>query len=619
MKTPSHNDPRFDSHPLARLEAHYVQVEATILSRQDPITGLLPASTAITVHGDYTHAWVRDNVYSILAVWGLAQAYRRQGGDPGRIYRLEQSVVKLMRGLLVAMMKQAAKVERFKQLPDPLHALHAKYDTRTGEPVVGDDQWGHLQLDATALFLLMLAQMTASGLRIVFTPEEVALVQNLVHYLSRAYVTPDFGIWERGHKMNEGQAELNASSLGMVKAALEALRGCNLYGKQGGPESVIQVVADDIARARSTLEALLPRESHSKEIDAALLSVIGYPAFAVEDTALAERTRNEIVAKLQGRYGCKRFLRDGHQTVLEDHNRLHYQAGELKAFEHIESEWPLFFTYLLLDYGLRGDEAGARDYRRRLEGLLVERDGQHLLPELYYVPAEAVAAEKAAPGSQLRVPNDNLPLVWAQSLFILGALLQEGLIEAGDIDPLGRRLRLGQGRNTRVGVALLAESPEVQSVLAGVRVAAELAEDIPLVQVHHAQELAIALEDLGRESRLGLSGRPRQRLDTLATCQVYGRGKRTLVFLPAFLSSDGLFLNRDNRLLVQRLRTELAYISRHWDQPGQPLLTLMVGAAMLEAGGHDELLALLDELRAGSCQGVAVQLAPLAQQLSQSR
>lgn len=30
-------------------------------------------------------------------------------------------------------------------------------------PVVGDHEWGHLQIDATSLFLLILAQMTASG------------------------------------------------------------------------------------------------------------------------------------------------------------------------------------------------------------------------------------------------------------------------------------------------------------------------------------------------------------------------------------------------------------------------------------------------------------------------
>jgi phosphorylase kinase alpha/beta subunit len=65
------------------------------------------------------------------------------------------------------------------------------------------------------------------------------------------------------------------------------------------------------------LHSSLPRESNSKEIDAALLSVISYPAFALTDMALIERTRNEIIKKLEGKYGCKRFLRDGHQTAVE--------------------------------------------------------------------------------------------------------------------------------------------------------------------------------------------------------------------------------------------------------------------------------------------------------------
>lgn len=45
----------------------------------------------------------------------------------------------------------------------PGDALHAKYCKRTLNTVVGDDEWGHLQLDATGLYLLILAQMTASG------------------------------------------------------------------------------------------------------------------------------------------------------------------------------------------------------------------------------------------------------------------------------------------------------------------------------------------------------------------------------------------------------------------------------------------------------------------------
>ena len=65
--------------------------------------------------------------------------------------------------------------------------------------------------------------MTASGLQIVQTMTEVAFVQNLVFYIESAYRIPDYGIWERGDKLNNGVTELNASSIGMAKAALEAI------------------------------------------------------------------------------------------------------------------------------------------------------------------------------------------------------------------------------------------------------------------------------------------------------------------------------------------------------------------------------------------------------------
>ena len=87
----------------AKLENHFNTIEKIILSRQDPVTGLLPASTAVNAHGDYTDAWVRDNVYSILCVWGLGLSYKKHYPDHQRSYFLGQSVVKLMRGLLGAM------------------------------------------------------------------------------------------------------------------------------------------------------------------------------------------------------------------------------------------------------------------------------------------------------------------------------------------------------------------------------------------------------------------------------------------------------------------------------------------------------------------------------------
>jgi phosphorylase kinase alpha/beta subunit len=598
--------------PHDRLDTYYQQVQDVILSKQNWISGLLPASTAVNTHGNYTDAWVRDNVYSILAAWGLALAYRRSGENQGRTYLLEQSVVKLMRGLLTAMMRQAAKVEQFKQSQNPHDALHAKYDTRSGEIVVGDHDWGHLQLDATSLFLLMTAQMTASGLRIVFSIDEVNFVQNLVHYISRTYRTPDYGIWERGNKINHGIAELNASSIGMAKAALEALSGFNLFGKDGGQASVIHVISDDIARTRIALESLLPRESISKETDSALLSITGFPAFAVDNPDIRKNTESVIREKLEGKYGCKRFLLDGHQTALEDGYRLHYDPHELKQFKDIECEWPLFFSYLLLNSLFTGDTKAAADYRNKLEALLVEQNGQKLLPELYIVPNERIAAEKANPHSQVRVPNENIPLVWAQSLFILGSLIQEGLLSLDDIDPLGR-YKLVKQKGYQLQIAFLAQDECVKAQLLGEGIATQrLAEIIP-IQVREAVELAEAYTHVGRNDRMSLTGRPLRQLRSLSTSQLYRLSGAHLVFLPQCLSQKGFYLAMDNRLLIERLRSEFSYIHKHWDKAKNPLFVMSIRHNMLTNQNKAILIDFIKELQSGEMQGIPVQLGLLTE------
>ncbi|WP_414579483.1 glycoside hydrolase family 15 protein [Anabaena sp. CCY 9402-a] len=596
----------------ARLEYYYQQIKTIILTRQNPITGLLPASTAITAHGDYTDAWVRDNVYSILAVWGLALAYRKVDEDKGRTYELEHSVIKLMRGLLFAMMRQSHKVEQFKHTQSLLDGLHAKYNTTTGDIVVGDDEWGHLQLDATSIFLLMLAQMTASGLQITYTIDEVNFVQNLVYYIGRAYRTPDYGIWERGNKINHGNAELNASSVGMAKAALESINGLDLFGVRGSQASVIHVLPDEIARARITLESLLPRESASKEIDAALLSIISYPAFAVEDVQLRERTLNEIIHKLQGKYGCKRFLRDGHQTVLEDNQRLHYEPWELKQFEHIECEWPLFFTYLALDGLFCDDKKRTKFYQESLASLLIERDGLHLLPEVYYVPDENVESEKLVPQSQPRLPNENVPLVWAQSLYFLGQMLSEGLLALGDIDPLGRHLCVGKKREALVQIALLAEDEDLQAKLEVHGIETQTPKQVEPIQVRKAGELSHIYTQIGRNDKLGLTGRPVRRLRSLTTSRIFRIQGQTVIFLPSFLDSQQFYLTLDYHFLLDQIRSELAYIQKYWSDLGRPTLSLMLTHTILETGSQ-ALLELMQELKEGVCNGVQVKLGRLNQ------
>jgi len=595
------------------LDRHFAAVEKIILSRQDPVTGLLPASTAVNAHGDYTDAWVRDNVYSILSVWGLSLSYKRYFGEHHRTHLLSQSVVKLMRGLLTAMMRQSDHVEKFKYSLEPTDALHAKYGTHTGLPVVGDDEWGHLQIDATSIFLLMLAQMTASGLRIVFTQDEVDFVQNLVHYISRSYCTPDYGIWERGNKTNHGKTEINCSSVGMAKAALEAIDGINLFGNVASYEAVIHVVASDVARARFTLESLLPRESTSKETDAALLSVIGYPAYAVEDPALVERTRQKIIKKLCGRYGCKRFLRDGHQSAIEDTSRLHYEPEELQAFEHIESEWPLFFTYLLLDALMRRDHEAIQHWQQKLAPLFVEQDGEKLLPELYIVPEASIEAEKANPGSQERVPNENIPLVWAQSLYMLSDMMLDGVLRPGDIDPLHRRERIGHRRETQTLVAVISQNESVKQKLLDMGFSSETPQDVLPVRIRQASQLSRLHTLLGKNRKLHLSGRPMLVARTITTSQAYLVDGEETLFLPYYFDPQGFYFSYDNTLLVEHFRTSLKFLSSSWDQPGQPILPFLVREDMLEGEDQESVSVLLHELQSGMCDGHIVKLGRLGQ------
>ena len=595
------------------LDAYYREVTRVIVDKQNPVTGLLPASTAVNTHGDYRDAWVRDNVYSILAVWGLGLAYRALDDDDGRGRELEKRTVLLMRGLLRSMMAQAPKVEAFKKSRDPRDALHAKYDTETGATVVGDDAWGHLQIDATSIFLLQLAQMTASGLDIIWTLDEVHFIQNLVYYIERAYRTPDFGIWERGAKSNHGRVELNSSSVGMAKAALEALDGFNLFGARGGHASVIHVSPDNIAQSDITLSEMLPRESHSKEVDAAVLSIIGYPAFAVHDEKLTNQTRRALKQKLEGRYGLKRFLRDGHQTAVEDFGRLHYESEELKQFENVESEWPLFFTYLYLDALLRHDEPAILKYEEGLKNVLVQQEGELLLPELYFVPREHVTAERANPGSQRRIPNENVPLVWAQSLYLLARMIRESVLSPGQIDPLGRRRHKRAGRPV-VQILLLAEDAELQSELAAHGVVTETLDELSPVCAYSPEEIARCHGAVGKNERLGLTGRAARALKSLTTSRFYEINGKTALCLAPFFSQRDFYLTYDLEFLVERFKSELTYLRRHWTMAGRPTVTILLTRSLLETD-RTPFFELMSAVRCGQVGGIPVRQGSLVQLL----
>uniref|UniRef100_A0A673AY53 Phosphorylase b kinase regulatory subunit n=1 Tax=Sphaeramia orbicularis TaxID=375764 RepID=A0A673AY53_9TELE len=593
---------RSRSNSGVKLDNYARIVQQTILRHQDPVTGLLPGST------EMPDAWVRDNVYSIVSVWALSLAYRKNADrdeDKAKAYELEQVCVCL------------DKVEKFKYSRSTSDSLHAKYNTRTCAPVVGDDEWGHLQVDATSLFLLFLAQMTASGLHIVYTQDEVDVVQNLMFYIEAAYKVADYGMWERGDKTNQGITEINASSIGMAKAALEALDELNLFGAKGGPGSVVHALADDIQHCQSILTSMLPRASMSKEVDAGVLAIISYPAFAVEDMNIVNLTKEEIISKLQGRYGCCRFLRDGHRTPKEDPNRLYYESAELKLFENIECEWPLFWTYLILDGIFINSPEQVQEYQEALEAILIkQKDGIRLVPELYSVPPDKVEEEYMNPHSVERIPMGKCPIKWGQSLYILGNLLAEGFLAPGEVDPLNRRFSTIPKPDVVVQVSILAETEEIKELLLKNGIDVETVADIHPIHVQPARVLSHIYARLGRNPRLGLTGRPNRRIGVLGTSKFYIIRNTMFSFTPQFIDHQQFYLALDNKMIVEMLRTEISYLASRWRMTGRPTVTFPISQTMLTEDRTDldpAVLATLKKLQDGYYGGSRIQTGKLSE------
>nr|XP_033796705.1 phosphorylase b kinase regulatory subunit beta isoform X2 [Geotrypetes seraphini] len=616
------NLPRPDNECLwDKLDRYYKIVKISILNYQSPTTGLFPTHTV----GDSKKAKVQDSLYCAASAWALALAYRRIDDDKGRTHELEHSAIKCMRGILYCYMRQADKVEQFKQDPSPSKCLHSIFNVHTGDEILSYDEYGHIQINAVSLFLLYLVEMISSGLQIIYNTDEVSFIQNLVFCVERAYRVPDFGIWERGSKYNNGSTELHSSSVGLAKAALEAVNGFNLFGNQGCSWSVIFVDFDAHNRNRQTLCSLLPRESRSHNTDAALLPCISYPAFAVDDDALFYQTLDKIVRKLKGKYGFKRFLRDGYRTALEDFNRRYYKPAEIKLFDGIECQFPLFFIYMIIDGVFRGNLEQVKEYQEFLDPVLFQAfEGCPVVPKYYYVPADFVEAEKKNPDSQKRFPSnsgrDGKLFLWGQALYVIAKLLVEELISPKDIDPVHRYIAPQDQRNismrysnqgplendVMIHVALIAESQRLQVFLNTYGIQTQTPQQVEPIQIWPQQELVKAYQHLGVNNKLGLSGRPDRPIGCLGTSKIYRILGKTVVCYPIVFDLSDFYMSQDVMLLIDDIKNALQLIKQYWKMRGRPLFLVLIREDNIRGSRFNPILDMLASFKKGNVGDVKV-------------
>ena len=320
-------------------------------------SGLFAASKKEASTG-YDKAWLRDNFYECLAFEVV--------GDLETIRQTYRAILDIFK-------KHEYKIDyAISQKPEHTHQyIHPRYNPETFDEYW--EEWGNKQNDSIGCILWKIGEMEKKHHGIMMLDDDdKRVLQKLVWYLSTLEYWHDLdsGMWEENQ-------EIHASSVGACVAGLELIRYVD----------GITVPAELLAKGRETLRSLLPRESEHKFVDLALLSLI-WPYQVVSEVEAKQILENVEYHLLKER-GVIRYKGD------------HYYNKNPDGWSE-EAEWTFGLSWLAIIHHRLGDDAKAKHYLSEAKKTIT-RDG--LIPELYL--------------SHSTKYNDNTPLGWSESLFIV--------------------------------------------------------------------------------------------------------------------------------------------------------------------------------------------------------
>ena len=150
--------------------------------------------------------------------------------------------------------------------------------------------------------------------------------------------------------------------------------------------------------------------------------------------------------------------------------------------------------------------------------------------------------------------------MWAQSLFVISRLLLEDFLAPGALDPLNRRLSSIRKPDVVVQVVVLAEDARIQELLSDQGIKLETLHDTRPISVKPAAMLAKLFSYLGRNAKLGLSGRSNRDVGILTTSKVYKVQDKVFVFTPASFDRMVNYIDTDPSLAMSTLAYGLNYL-----------------------------------------------------------
>lgn len=319
-------------------------------------TGLFAASKKDSATG-YDKSWLRDNFYETIAFEVI--------GD-------WDTVEKTYRAILDLLLKHEHKIDwAIENRPQAAYQyIHARFHPENFDEFW--EEWGNKQNDAIGAILFRIGELETNQKRsILKTDDQIRIVNKLVRYLESIeyWKDSDSGVWEEGE-------EVHSSSVGACVAGLKSI----------AKHPKIEVPIKLIHEGEKALTLLLPRESENKFVDLAQLSLI-WPY-----DILSQEQRSQILENVE-----YHLVRE--KGVIRYKGDRYYNKNKDQVSE--EAEWTFGLAWLAIIYEKMGNKEKAGNL---LKDLIV-LDTPEGLPELYF--------------SNSPEYNDNTPLGWSESLFIV--------------------------------------------------------------------------------------------------------------------------------------------------------------------------------------------------------
>jgi phosphorylase kinase alpha/beta subunit len=331
-------------------------------------TGLFLASAKKTSVG-YDKSWLRDNFYETIAFEVI--------GD-------WKTVEKTYEAILNIFLRYEDKIDwAINNKPQAsFQYIHARFHPESFDEFW--EEWGNKQNDAIGCILFRIGELETNQKRsILKKPEHFRIIEKLVKYLERIeyWHDRDSGMWEEGE-------ELRSSSVGACVAGLKSVAKI----------PSLEVPAWLIREGEKTLNRLLPRESEYRFVDLALLSLI-WPYNVVTETQ-----RDQILENVE-----YHLLRD--KGVIRYKGDRYFNKNPDGFSE--EAEWTFGLSWLAIIY----EKIDRRDKASELIKNLIAEDTPRGMPELYFSNSDEF--------------NDNTPLGWSESLFVVALYEMNERREAG--------------------------------------------------------------------------------------------------------------------------------------------------------------------------------------------